>query len=75
VLRRVLEPREKVELLAGQLATMMKPTSHRGQVLESDRDVAGPVFENGAALVLGQLPPGGRLSDRDQGGARGVRSA
>src|SRR5947209_13243835 len=65
---RVLEPREEVEGLA-EVAAMVETSGDCGEVLKADSDMVRVLFENRSSYVLRQLPPFGRLGDRDEGGS------
>ena len=52
---------------------MMKPARNRRKVLKPRRDMPRSLLEDLSALVLGQFPPGFRLSDRDERRARSLR--
>src|SRR6185436_20466810 len=70
-----LEPGEEVERLGvAEIAAVVQPARHGGQIFEADADVAGGLLEDRATLVLRQRPPVGALDDRDERGAGCFRS-
>src|SRR6185437_4890586 len=69
-----LEPGQKVERLA-DVAGMVEPPGDGREISPADRHVARAGLEDRAPLVLRELPPGIRLSDRDQHGALAVGPA
>src|SRR2546425_179856 len=57
VFRGELEPSQEVERPA-QVAAVVEPAGDRRQVLEPGSNVVRALFEDPAAVALGQLPPG-----------------
>jgi len=62
---RELEPGEEVELFL-QIPTVVEATGDGRQVVEPGGDVAGSGLEYRHALLLGEIPPGWGLADRDE---------
>src|SRR5713101_495983 len=70
----VLEPGEEIEWFA-EVATVIEPARHGRQVFEPSRDMPRSLLEDLAALLLGQLPPGFRLPNRNERRQRCFHSA
>src|SRR5437588_3913651 len=68
---RELKPGQEVKRLA-EVSPVVESSGDGGQVFEADGHVVGALLEDLAAFVLGKLPPGRGLPDRDQRRARRV---
>lgn len=65
VVWRVLKPGKEIEQLA-EITTVIESAGNRGEILEARADVARPLLKYGTTLILGEVPPGGGLPDRNQ---------
>src|SRR5436190_8086330 len=65
IIRCILKPGQEVKRLS-KIITVVQPTCNFLHVSQPNSDMVRTLLKNHAPFILGQLPPGHRLLDRDE---------